>query len=201
MRRGADHIPIEELIRRGEKMIEESGIRAPSTIKDSTNSRCMAAALDARRAESVLAAQVPLPDAGPLHLVTMGDSTIDNLIWQDKEGGLFKVADSVVGQLRSSLAASARFSGSIVTNLAADGFTSGNVLNGAPPMLSCAAWQGVGEAFPVEADSGVLKPLDQLDAALQGSPAPGVVLLSVGGNDIREILLNMSLLVLTYHSF
>ena len=89
------------------------------------------------------------------------------------------MSDSVPGQLRAALPSTAR-----VTSFAADGFTSGNVLNGARPMLSAVAWAAAGEPFP-GAHRSVLHPLDQLEQLAE--PASHV-LVSVGGNDVREIL-------------
>ena len=69
----------------------------------------------------------------------------------------------------------------------ADGFTSDNVLRGAPPILSQRQWQEAGEPFPLEQDTGVFKPLDSLER-LHAEQAVTHVVLSVGGNDVREIL-------------
>jgi len=131
---------------------------------------------------------------------TVGDSTLDNLIWQTKGAdGNFVLGDSCIGKLRASLPC-----GSTVTNYAADGFTSANVLDGAVPFLSREAWRRHSEPFPVtesvvstskgdaRVDSlraGTFRPLDAIEA-LHKKAAPPVshVLLSVGGNDIREIL-------------
>ena len=134
-----------------------------------------------------------------LHLVTMGDSTLDNLIWMDKDQVTqqFPVHDCVIGQLRKQLPPH-----STVTNLAADGFTSSNVLHGAAPMLSRAAWARSNEPFPSDTDpSGILRPLDQL-ASLHATKPVTHVLLSVGGNDVRVILQAMHKLpqvVATFH--
>ena len=134
-----------------------------------------------------------------LHLVTMGDSTLDNLIWMDKDPMTqqFPVHDCVIGQLRKQLPPH-----STVTNLAADGFTSSNVLHGAAPMLSRAAWARSNEPFPSDTDpSGILRPLDEL-ASLHATKPVTHVLLSVGGNDVRVILQAMHKLpqvVATFH--
>ena len=118
----------------------------------------------------------------PYHIVTIGDSTIDNLIWMDKDPSTnqFPIQDCVVGQLRCE--------NTEVTNLAADGFTSGNVLHGAQPMLSRAAWARSGEPFPSDTThSGILFPLAELKKVHATKPVTHVVL-SVGGNDVRVIL-------------
>jgi hypothetical protein len=221
IRHGANWLPEEELVRRGEEILSRNPGVTPGVIKDSTNSRSVAAALKAREGAGTAgdaaaaagdATPARLPPSPPgaaakapalsktVHVITMGDSTIDNLIWQDKdERGVFKVADSVIGQLRLALGGP-----HVVTNLAADGFTSGNVVHGAMPMLSAAAWRSAGEPFPGAAGDdrrGDLKPLECLSsmvtmgsAAAAEAPlslAPTHVLLSVGGNDVREILQNM----------
>lgn len=109
---------------------------------------------------------------------------------QDPTTGVFPVADCVVGKLRHALLAQ-NSEGSPpprVVNLAADGFTSQNVLHGASPMLSQHAWAEAGEAFPIHPEyGGVLAPLDALEALHSRDPVTHV-LLSVGGNDVREIL-------------
>jgi len=132
----------------------------------------------------------------PLHLVTIGDSTIDNLIWMDKDPSTdsFRISDCVIGQLRTTLP-----EGSQVTNLAADGFTSSHVLHGAIPMLSSASWERAGEPFPCQAE---LVPLDELEGLDSKQPVSHV-LLSVGGNDVRVILQQMHRLpevVAEFHS-
>jgi len=119
------------------------------------------------------------------HIVTIGDSTLDNLIWMDKNKitNKFPIADSVIGQLRND--------SNQVTNFAADGFTSSHVLEGALPMLSREAWSRAGEPFPSDNTSdGILQPLLELEKLNQINPVTHVVL-SVGGNDIRVILQQM----------
>ena len=128
--------------------------------------------------------------AAAVHVATIGDSTIDNLIWMDKDArGLFKVGDSVVGRLRAALGGGGAAAG-VVTNFAADGFTSSNVLHGALPMLSSAAWRKVGEPFPCAVGEALL-PLQALADLHRNTKPVTHVLLSVGGNDVREILQNM----------
>ena len=59
------------------------------------------------------------PPTGFDHVVTVGDSTLDNLIWMEKDGGgAFRKRDCVVGALRRVLG---KTRDSLVTNLAADG--------------------------------------------------------------------------------
>ena len=119
----------------------------------------------------------------PIHVALMGDSTLDNLIW------VGTVENSVIGQLRKKL------QGSTVTNYAADGFTSSDVLNGAVPALSQAYWRKVGEPFPVSGGEP-LKPLECVARLNDRQPVSHTVL-SVGGNDIREILTSLQRLPAT----
>jgi lysophospholipase L1-like esterase len=140
-------------------------------------------------------------DALAYHIVTIGDSTIDNLIWMDKNQltNQFPIEDCVIGQLRKQLSKT----NSSVSNLAADGFTSSNVLHGAMPMLSREAWFRAGQPFPSDKRSdGVLSPLDELERLHETKPVTHVVL-SVGGNDVRVILSSMHKLpqvVSTFHA-
>ena len=70
-------------------------------------------------------------------------------------------------------------------------------------MLSARRWADVGEPFPgCESDVVVFKPLDALEALMEKDP-PTHVVLSVGGNDVREILRSMHLIrqvISKYHS-
>ena len=145
--------------------------------------------------------------AGGVHVVTLGDSTIDNLIWMDRDDstGRFDYEACVVAKLRKHLRElytkkhhgdappSAPQRPPRVVNLAADGFTSDNVLRGAQPVLSRAAWAEHGEPFPAHPSSRVLAPLDVLEEMHARDPVSHVVL-SVGGNDVREILRSIHLL-------
>jgi len=137
-----------------------------------------------------------MADEQELHVVLLGDSTLDNLIWVGD-----RVQECVVGELRARLAARTpqqqhgAAAGSRVTSFAADGFTTADVLHGAEPVLSRAAWARVGEPFPLSApDDGagkltrwILRPLACL-AELHGRQAVSHVVLSVGGNDILVVL-------------
>ena len=131
-----------------------------------------------------------MADEQELHVVLLGDSTLDNLIWVGD-----RVQECVVGELRARLAARTpqqqhgAAAGSRVTSFAADGFTTADVLHGAEPVLSRAAWARVGEPFPLSAPDGgaALRPLACL-AELHGRQAVSHVVLSVGGNDIRVVL-------------
>ena len=109
--------------------------------------------------------------AAAARVVLLGDSTLDNVVWVDEP------AQAVPAALTRSLDAA-------VINLAADGFTSADMLEGAPPNISHAARSAAGDPFPTA--SG--EPFFPLPALLDLSPAPTHLVLSVGGNDVREIL-------------
>jgi hypothetical protein len=108
---------------------------------------------------------------GPV--VLLGDSTLDNVVW-------------VYG--KSSVADHLRVLCSPVINLAADGFTTTDVLHGGRTVISAAARAQSGDPFP-ELTGGIFKPLEHLRGI-----SPHAVVLSVGGNDVREILQEMHLL-------
>eukprot|EP00939_MAST-03C_sp_MAST-3C-sp1_P000890 g890.t1 len=124
------------------------------------------------------------------HVVLVGDSTLDNLIWVNNT-----VKDCVVGALRTVPLLN-------VTNYACDGFTSTDVLRGNRPMLSATQWRNVGEPFPgCEESVELFKPLNAL-RALHAKKTVTHVVLSVGGNDVREILREMNKLssvITVYH--
>eukprot|EP00455_Lapot_gusevi_P022079 TRINITY_DN2300_c0_g1_i4.p1 TRINITY_DN2300_c0_g1~~TRINITY_DN2300_c0_g1_i4.p1 ORF type:complete len:337 (-),score=89.92 TRINITY_DN2300_c0_g1_i4:208-1119(-) len=115
-------------------------------------------------------------DQSPLHIALIGDSTIDNIVWVGNQ------QDTVVGQLQSLLPDSAR-----IAHLAADGFTTRDVLRGRFPMISFRARAQVGDPFPGLEEGKIFEPLRVL------AETPGVThaVLSVGGNDVRVILGNM----------
>jgi hypothetical protein len=85
-----------------------------------------------------------------------------------------------------------------VTNYAADGFTSGDVLAGAVPKISFVKRDAVGDPFPDLGEDRVFKPLELLCSM---RPAPSHAVLSVGGNDVRHILGNMGRLPEVMASF
>ena len=103
----------------------------------------------------------------------LGDSTLDNVVWVAGRGR--PVRDHLI-ELSGP--------GMTVVNLAADGFTTGHVLHGGPATISAAARSEAGD--PVPGDVMKFTPLTHL-AALPGA-RDATVVLSVGGNDVREIL-------------
>lgn len=117
-------------------------------------------------------------DASPRpHVVLIGDSTLDNVVWVDQ------ATDAVPPTLQRLLEQSAP--GATVTNLAADGFTSADVLRGAPTAISYHARELAGDPFPTASPMETFHPLAELKKMVT---TPTHLVLSVGGNDIREIL-------------
>eukprot|EP00762_Andalucia_godoyi_P003274 ANDGO_06598.mRNA.1 hypothetical protein len=121
-----------------------------------------------------------------VHIALLGDSTLDNVVWVQG-----RYEDSVPSLLLRRLRTTHPHilqSNIKVTNYAADGFTTSDVLHGAVPFISGSARLAAGDPFPESADGkGVFAPMDHLQ-----SLSPSHVVLSVGGNDVREILGNMS---------
>jgi len=105
------------------------------------------------------------------HIVMLGDSTIDNIVWV--EGQHVTVCHQVATMLNCR-----------VTNYAADGFNSNDVLKGGVPNISLAARRNAGDPFPALGGDKVFKPLEYLERSHDVTH----VVLSVGGNDVREIL-------------
>lgn len=125
-----------------------------------------------------LAPKRPLCDSS---IVLLGDSTLDNVVWIAHEAGALSVPE----HLRALTSAR-------IHNFAADGFTSADVLNGANAVISRSARAAVGDPFPTlrgGPPAPFFAPLDALDAlnSSAGERKPYGVL-SVGGNDVREIL-------------
>jgi lysophospholipase L1-like esterase len=108
------------------------------------------------------------------HIALLGDSTIDNVCWTGHP-------KEVPAQLRDLL----QSSDVRVSNLAADGFTSSDLLHGAVPHISWAKRQEVGDAFPETGDDRVFWPLHALESL---DPPATYAVISIGGNDVREIL-------------
>jgi hypothetical protein len=134
-------------------------------------------------------------------IACIGDSTIDNIVWtRAKEA-------SVCFQLEHQLHLTSSERHRVI-NLAADGFTSSDVLHGAAPLISFRYRAAAHDPFPVaetfeSAASGtngipVFKPLDALRTL---NPAPSCCVLSVGGNDVREVLGNVHQLPATIVRF
>jgi len=108
-----------------------------------------------------------------MHIALLGDSTIDNVVWTGHP-------EEVPAQLRELL----QSSGGVVSNLAADGFTTKKVLLGGVPTISSVKRQQAGDPFPQTGD-GIFRPLDALESL---DPPPTHAVISIGGNDIRAIL-------------
>lgn len=105
------------------------------------------------------------------HIVLIGDSTLDNVVWV--EGQQATVTHQIATLLKCK-----------VTNYAADGFTSHDVLFGSVPNISHTARRNAGDPFPPLGTDKIFKPLEHLEKLENVSH----IVLSVGGNDVREIL-------------
>jgi len=112
-----------------------------------------------------------------MHIALIGDSTIDNVVWTGHPR-------EVSAQLREML----RSSDALVTNLAADGFTTSKVLHGGIPAISLVKREQAGDPFREVGDDGIFRPLVALDSL---DPPPTHAVISIGGNDIRAILGSM----------
>ena len=110
------------------------------------------------------------------NLFLVGDSTIDNLVWVDKK------EDCIHSKLIERLP---EFE---ITNFSADGFTSQNVLDGACPNISRSQRRKIGDPFP---DEDHFAPLVYLESTALSLEKEHYCVLSIGGNDIREILGSM----------
>jgi len=109
-----------------------------------------------------------------MHVALLGDSTIDNVCWTGHP-------KEVPAQLRDLLQSSV----ARVTNLAADGFNSSDLLHGAVPCISWGKRKEVGDPFPRTDDDRIFKPLEALESL---DPPATHAVISIGGNDVREIL-------------
>lgn len=162
--------------------------RAAADKKEAAAAKSIALAIRLRE-EELAHLQQPEPEPDPadltalsipqLRVALLGDSTLDNVVWVDAP------EQAVAPTLQRRL--EARSAGASVINLAADGFTSADTLNGGPALISFTARRDAGDPLP--GYDGQLDapfaPLTHLEAL---SPPPTHVVLSVGGNDVREIL-------------
>jgi len=123
--------------------------------------------------------------AGKPEVVLLGDSTLDNVIWMQDV------------QMCVPFSLQRKLPDFHVRNFAADGFTSKGVLFGGVP-ISLAGRRKVGDPFP--SPDNPFEPLHQLKLLSAKSEIKHVVL-SVGGNDVREILGNMNELPLRLRNF
>src|SRR3989338_4706754 len=113
---------------------------------------------------------------GKLEVTLLGDSTLDNIVW------VANTEEAVPAQLKERLGEQA-----VVINFAADGFNTKDMLEGQVPSISYAARLHA-DQFPID-EGDAFYPL----IFIQGSASTHAVL-SVGGNDVREILGRMDLL-------
>lgn len=107
----------------------------------------------------------------------LGDSTLDNVVW------LRDPNDCVTRKLTLELSRGSRQA--VVHNLAADGFNSSDVLHGCRQLISRSAREECGDPIPFVSEAGAFEPLCALCCVV---PAPDFAVLSIGGNDVREIL-------------
>lgn len=105
----------------------------------------------------------------PTKIVLLGDSTLDNFVWVDHE------KDTVRGKLKQKCSDNAE-----VIDLSCDGFTTSDVLKGAKRNKAVSSRYHQNELY---------QPL----VALKALDNPSHLVLSVGGNDLRE---NLSFLAL-----
>ncbi|CAK0907681.1 unnamed protein product [Prorocentrum cordatum] len=112
-----------------------------------------------------------------MHVVLLGDSTIDNVCWTGHPHEVTEQLKSLLPEAR-------------ITNYAADGFNSTDLLRGAAPRISAEKRREIGDPFP-ELSDDVFKPLDHVASM---SPPPSHAVVSIGGNDVREILGRMDML-------
>lgn len=122
------------------------------------------------------------------HVVLLGDSTIDNICWVES------FHKSIPGILKQNLEEEEWK----ITNYAADGFTTTNMLTGAPPYISYAARKRE-DPFPTEIDE-TFEPLKELKKLNEVEKVTHIIL-SVGGNDVRVILNRMERLLTVFPTF
>lgn len=123
-----------------------------------------------------------------MRVALVGDSTIDNIVWVREQ------PDTVCGRLLGKL--KGHGIDAAVHNFAADGFTTHDVLSGAPPSISYRTRLQVGDPFVGVSNVGSpFAPLVHLEATAAAHADTAEPLshsiLSIGGNDVRRILGNM----------
>jgi len=102
----------------------------------------------------------------------LGDSTLDNIVWVGEKNHCIK---NLLENLLPDYT---------IHNYAADAFTTNDVLVGNNPVISHGKRETIGDPFPPSDDGIFFPPLEHMDRLEHVSH----VVLSVGGNDIREIL-------------
>lgn len=122
-------------------------------------------------------------ESATVRIALIGDSTLDNVIWIQDE-------PSIAELLATNVPCA-------VKNLAADGFNSTDALNGSRTVISVGLREKIGDSVPFDSD-GTFRPLTQLVSL---EPPPTHVVLSIGGNDVREILGDISQLPQIIHTF
>lgn len=121
-------------------------------------------------------------------IVLLGDSTLDNVVWVAHEEDSMCLSSHLQLLLTSSE----------IVNWAADGFTSDDVLNGGSADISRSAREAYGDPFPTANPFSPLQLLEHDEGKGEGgegavaATATQTTVLSVGGNDIRHILRDMT---------
>ena len=134
----------------------------------------------------------------PTSVVLIGDSTLDNIVWVPDK------SHSVTSHLLRFLNCETTSDTKKVINLAADGFTSRDVLCGGSARISCSNRIAAGDPFPpsTTAPAYMFSPLVELKRTYEADLRHSHVVLSIGGNDIREILGDMTSLqdvIISFH--
>ena len=110
-------------------------------------------------------------------IALVGDSSLDNVLWVSGPK-----SQSISQQITTAIG-----SAGAVANYAADGFTSGDTLNGNSRVISVAMRKRFGDPIQYDMD-GVFRPLNRIKKL---EPPPTHIVISCGGNDVREILSDM----------
>lgn len=116
-------------------------------------------------------------EASTTRIALVGDSTLDNVLWVSGAG-----SQSISQQVTTAVG-----DGGAVMNLAADGYTSGDTLHGNQRVISVGMRARLGDPIRFDED-GIFRPLNQIKKL---DPPPTHIVVSVGGNDVREILGDM----------
>ena len=141
-----------------------------------------------------------------VRIALIGDSTLDNCVWvQRGEKPIARhIYELVKNQDNNNFIDGGGNSNCALANLSADGFTTQDVLDGSTFVISA----GLRSQFDpnnenmvdklIYDEDGVYRPLNQLEKL---DPKPTHIVLSIGGNDIREILGDLMQFPKVYQTF
>ena len=141
-----------------------------------------------------------------VRIALIGDSTLDNCVWvQRGEKPIARhIYELVKNQDNNDFIDGGGNSNCALANLSADGFTTQDVLDGSTFVISA----GLRSQFDpnnenmvdklIYDEDGVYRPLNQLEKL---DPKPTHIVLSIGGNDIREILGDLMQFPKVYQTF